>query len=172
LTASLVARGWQEPVAADATGFRNHGHRVSSMVEIAKALGYGAHVGALQANFGGPYGSTATTDTAAARETLTAEMVELRDALAALDDPEGDEARAIEARLAEIEGELAAFDAPPDAPPGWDGDWRTANLDITGDGVVDLADLEAARQLGAADPGEAAAENEAESADAALVEVQ
>ena len=187
LTANLVARGWQDAAPADATGFRNHGHRVSSMVEIAKALGYGAHVGALQANFGGPYGSTATTDTDAARETLTAEMAGLRDDLAALEDPESDDARAIEARLAEIEGELAALDAPTDEPAAWDGDWRTANLDITGDGVVDLADLEAARQLGATTPGEPAAEDEpteqaaepdqapeetADVADTALMEVQ
>jgi hypothetical protein len=50
-TEALMARGWKGPTA-DAGGFRNHGERVQTMVELSKRLGYGARVGALQANFG------------------------------------------------------------------------------------------------------------------------
>jgi len=156
LTARLVARGWQAPAPADDTGFRNHGHRVSTMVEIAKHLGYGAHVGALQANFGGAH--AATVDDAATRETLTGEIAALQDALGGLDDLPSDAARELEARLAELEGQLAALDGAEGAPTRWDGDWRTADLDVNGDGVVDLADLAAARALAGAHPGEPDAE--------------
>ena len=48
---ALIAGGWgNRPVTND--GFRNHGERVRTYVAIAKALGEGAYVGALQANFG------------------------------------------------------------------------------------------------------------------------
>jgi hypothetical protein len=166
LTARLVARGWESPVGLDNTGFRNHGHRVSSMVEIAKALGYGAHVGALQANFGGPDGSAATADDAATREKLESEMAELGDTLGSFDDPESEEARAVAAQLAALTAELEALGEPADAA-AWDGDWRTAKLDITGDGIVDLADLEAARALGETTAGDISAEPDAPTADAA-----
>ena len=53
-TRALIERGWKGPTARD-DGFRNHGERVRTMVELAKQLGYGARVGALQANFGTPY---------------------------------------------------------------------------------------------------------------------
>jgi hypothetical protein len=36
-------------------GFKNHGERTRTMVELAKRLGYGARVGAHQANFGTPF---------------------------------------------------------------------------------------------------------------------
>jgi len=51
---SLVQSGWvkEELFAKD---FKNHGQRVKTYVEIAKALGLPAYVGALQANFGNPY---------------------------------------------------------------------------------------------------------------------
>ena len=51
---SLVQSGWvkEELFAKD---FINHGQRVKTYVEIAKALGLPAYVGALQANFGNPY---------------------------------------------------------------------------------------------------------------------
>lgn len=149
LTASLVGRGWRALDDVDETGFRNHGHRVSSMVEIAKLLGYGAHVGALQANFGGPDGTASDDD--AARAALTSEIAALQDELGGLDDPESETARELEAQLAELEEELAGLD---EAPESWDGDWRTADLDVNGDGVVDLADLEAARALAGSSPSE------------------
>jgi hypothetical protein len=53
-TEALIERGWKGPSARE-DGFRNHGERVRTMVELAKRLGYGARVGALQANFGTPY---------------------------------------------------------------------------------------------------------------------
>ena len=51
---SLVQSGWvkEELFAKD---FSNHGQRVKTYVEIAKAQGLPAYVGALQANFGNPY---------------------------------------------------------------------------------------------------------------------
>jgi hypothetical protein len=160
-TASLVALGWEAPEAVADTGFRNHGHRVSSMVEIAKALGYGAHVGALQANFGTAAAPTTEDGDAVTHERLSAEIGQLEAALAAVEDPEGEEAAAMRERLGDLESELAGLDAET---PEWNGDWRTANLDITGDGVVDLADLDAARQLGstpAGDQGEGVAPDDA-----------
>jgi hypothetical protein len=36
-------------------GFKNHGERTKTMVELAKRLGYGARVGAMQAKFGTPF---------------------------------------------------------------------------------------------------------------------
>ena len=48
----LIGRGWRAEPRPDR--FRNHGERVSTMVELAKRLGYGARVGAMQANFGTP----------------------------------------------------------------------------------------------------------------------
>ena len=55
-TKALIERGWRAPTLAD--GFKNHGERVQTMVELAKRLGYGAKVGALQANFGTPTRTT------------------------------------------------------------------------------------------------------------------
>jgi hypothetical protein len=53
-TAAMIRQGWAPPTRLD-EGWRNHGERVRTMVEIAKALGYSASVGALQANFGTPF---------------------------------------------------------------------------------------------------------------------
>ena len=50
-TQALMERGWKGPTTG-AAGFRNHGERVRTMVALSKRLGYGARVGALQANFG------------------------------------------------------------------------------------------------------------------------
>jgi hypothetical protein len=44
-TEALMARGWKGPAGRDA-GFRNHGERVSTMVELSKRLGYGARAAA------------------------------------------------------------------------------------------------------------------------------
>ena len=43
------------PKARSDGGFKNHGERTRTMVELAKRLGYGARVGAHQANFGTPF---------------------------------------------------------------------------------------------------------------------
>lgn len=145
LSATLVANGWQGRASLEGTGFRNHGERVSTMVELARTLGYGAHVGALQANFGGPYGEPAGEQDDTAREALNDELGALRDELAALEDQDGPTAQAMAERIEAIEAELAALDATAGTEPEWDGDWRTANLDVNGDGVVDRTDLELAR---------------------------
>ena len=52
-TQALIERGWKGPKTQD--GFKNHGQRTRTMVELAKQLGYNARVGAMQANFGTPY---------------------------------------------------------------------------------------------------------------------
>jgi len=51
---NLIQSGWvkEELFSKD---FNNHGQRVKTYVEIAKAQGLPAYVGALQANFGNPY---------------------------------------------------------------------------------------------------------------------
>ena len=51
-TGALIAGGWGEETVVD-DGFKNHGQRVSTFVKLAKALGYSASVGAMQANFPG-----------------------------------------------------------------------------------------------------------------------
>ncbi len=68
-------------------GFRNHGEKVRTYVAIARALGYPADVGALQAN--------------------------------------------------------AALFENGEAEPVGSTDWRSADLDVNGDGIVDKADLAA-----------------------------
>jgi hypothetical protein len=120
-TEALMARGWKGPAARDA-GFRNHGERVSTMVELSKRLGYGARAGALQANFGTPQ-----------ENGIAALEAELAEAEAA-----GDLAAAerLEAELAE-----AIANAKPGNGP--DDSWATADLDVNDDGVVDGHDLEA-----------------------------
>jgi hypothetical protein len=125
---ALAERGWKGPAARNA-GFRNHGERVRTMVELAKHLGYGARVGALQANFGTPY-----------ENQIAALQEELAEAEAAGD----------EAEVERLEGELA--DAIANAKPGMgpDDSWATADLDVNDDGVVDRRDLEAAQQTDSA----------------------
>jgi len=121
---ALIERGWKSPTARN-DGFRNHGERVRTMVELAKRLGYSAHVGALQANFGTPY----------------------ENGIAALQDQLAEaEAAGDEAEVARLEAELA--DAIANAKPGvgpYDS-WATADLDVNDDGVVDQHDLEALEQ--------------------------
>lgn len=53
-TRALIERGWERHARLDGA-FRNHGERVRTMVELARALGLDPSVGALQANFGTPY---------------------------------------------------------------------------------------------------------------------
>jgi hypothetical protein len=123
-TKALMDRGWKGPAARTA-GFRNHGERVSTMVELSKRLGYGAHVGALQANFGTPQENN---------------IAALQDQLA--------EAQAA-GNLAEVERlEAEIAEAIENAKPGKgpDDSWATADLDVNDDGVVDKGDLEALEQ--------------------------
>ena len=126
-TQALMERGWKGPTTS-AAGFRNHGERVRTMVELSKRLGYGARVGALQANFGTPQ-----------ENHITALQAELAQAKAAGNQAEVDR---LEAELAE-----AIEHAKPGKGP--DDSWATADLDVNADGVVDKRDLEAPGQSGA-----------------------
>ena len=123
-TKALMARGWRGPAAA-AGGFRNHGERVRTMVELSKRLGYGARVGALQANFGTPQ-----------ENRITALQAELAQARAAGD----------QAEVARLESALAEAIAKAKPGNGPDDSWATADLDVNEDGVVDRRDLEALEQ--------------------------
>ncbi len=134
----LLGKNWQ---AAKFNGgeFKTHGERVSTMVALAKALGYGAWVGAMQGNFGtmqelGIDGLQDAVDAAqSAFDAATASLVA------------GDPAIAqAEADLAEAQAALdqAIADAKPGLGPK--GDWATVDLDVDGDGIVEKEDLEAA----------------------------
>jgi hypothetical protein len=126
---ALIERGWKGPAARN-DGFRNHGERVRTMVELAKRLGYGAHVGALQANFGTPY----ENDIAALQEQLAAA-----------------EAAGDTAEVERLEAEMAAAIANAKPGVGPDDAWATADLDVNDDGVVDQQDLDALEQTDSAD---------------------
>jgi hypothetical protein len=123
-TKALMERGWKGPATRDA-GFRNHGERVRTMVELSKRLGYGARVGALQANFGTPQ-----------ENRITALQAELAQARAAGD----------QAAVARLESALAEAIAKAKPGNGPDDSWATADLDVNEDGVVDRRDLEALEQ--------------------------
>jgi hypothetical protein len=128
-TRHLIETGWQPRRKSD-DGFRNHGERVRTMVELARRLGHGAHVGALQANFGTPYENGIAA--------LQGELDHAREQLRS--DPHNPELRAEVRRLeTELQAAIAA------AKPGWgpDDGWATVDLDVNGDGVVDARDLEA-----------------------------
>ncbi|MEZ5862236.1 MAG: hypothetical protein R3D25_02570 [Geminicoccaceae bacterium] len=144
LADALVRSGWHGSGRSVPDGFRNHGDRVRTMVELAKTLGYGAHVGALQANFGAAPGTVEPTPPSADRAALAEELADARAELEALQTAGVDDTQAVQDRIAELEQELAALDAPTSAPE-WDGDWRTADLDVNDDGRVDHADLDLAR---------------------------
>jgi hypothetical protein len=117
-TQHLIEHGWGAGTRDD--GFRNHGERVRTMVELARRLGYGAKVGALQANFGTPY----ENDIAG----LEAELAQ--------PDLDADQ-------TAELEAELEAAIAAAKPGNGDNEDWARADLDVNDDGVVDTHDLEA-----------------------------
>jgi hypothetical protein len=127
---ALIERGWRGPKARS-DGFRNHGERTRTMVELSKRLGYGARVGALQANFGTPFENG---------------IAELQADLAAAEEA-GDEAEAERLR-----GELAAAIEQAKPGVGPDAGWATADLDVNDDRVVDRRDLETLAQ--ADDPAE------------------
>ncbi|HEX5796208.1 MAG TPA: hypothetical protein VFY19_10220 [Geminicoccaceae bacterium] len=116
-TKELIERGWRAPAVAD--GFKNHGERVQTMVELAKRLGYGAKVGALQANFGTPYENDIAR--------IEAELAQ----------PDLDPSR-----RAELEAELDAAVAAAKPGNGANHDWARADLDVNDDGMVDQRDLE------------------------------
>jgi hypothetical protein len=103
-------------------GFKNHGDRTRTMVELAKRLGYGARVGAHQANFGTPF-ENGIAD-------LQAQLAEAK-------------AAGNQAEVERLEHELAQ--AIENAKPGNgpDDSWATADLDVNDDGVVDKRDLDA-----------------------------
>jgi hypothetical protein len=109
-----------------AGGFKNHGERTRTMVELAKRLGYGARVGAHQANFGTPF-ENGIAD-------LQAQLAQA-------------EAAGNQAEVERLERELAQ--AIENAKPGKgpDDSWATADLDVNDDGVVDKRDLDALDEL-------------------------
>ena len=130
-TDALLARGWGGPKAFE-DGFLNHGQRVSTMVEIAKALGYEARVGAMQGNFGTPfenglYNLEVSLNLAQGQQVVTPEDT------------------SVAAEIERLAGELAAAIglAKPGTAP--DDDWATVDLDVNGDLIVDAQDLQAAR---------------------------
>jgi hypothetical protein len=124
----LIERGWRARSVDD--GFRDHGQRVRTMVELAKRLGHGARVGAMQANFGTPFGNGIAE--------LQAELAEARVAAAA--NPDDTEAQQ---RVAQLNAELTEAIAAAKPGKGPDDSWATADLDVNDDGVVDPQDLEA-----------------------------
>jgi hypothetical protein len=129
-TQALLERGWQGRLART-DGFRNQGERVRTMVELSKRLGYGARVGALQANFGTPF------------ENGIADLEAQLDAAKAAGDDQA-EVESLEAKLAD-----AIRQAKPGQGP--DDSWATVDLDVNDDGVVDQHDLEALEPTDSAD---------------------
>jgi hypothetical protein len=128
-TEALLERGWQRRTART-DGFHNQGERVRTMVELSKRLGYGAWVGAMQANFGTPF------------ENGIADLETQRDAAKAADDQA--EVERLDAAIAE-----AIKNAKPGQGP--DDSWATADLDVNDDGMIDKHDLEALDQSDSAD---------------------
>jgi hypothetical protein len=128
-TRRLIEHGWR-PGREPGPGFRNHGERVRTMVELSKRLGHGAQVGALQASFGTPQ----ETGIAA----LAAELAMARGELDA--NPEDPEA---EAWVDQLEMELAVAIDRAEPGLGADRSWASADLDVNGDGLVDPQDLAA-----------------------------
>ena len=122
-TRALIERGWKGPKTQ--TGFKNHGQRTRTMVELAKRLGYSPRVGAMQANFGTPFENG---------------IADLQDQLA--------EARAAgnQAEVERLEAKLDAAIAAAKPGKGPDNSWATADLDVNDDRTVDARDLEALDQ--------------------------
>ena len=119
-------RQGQGPKARSDGGFKNHGERTRTMVELAKRLGYGARVGAHQANFGTPFENG---------------IADLQAQLAAA------KTAGNQAEVERVENELAQ--AIENAKPGKgpDDSWATADLDVNDDGVVDKRDLDSLDEL-------------------------
>jgi hypothetical protein len=119
-TQKLIERGWKGPKTQ--TGFKNHGQRTRTMVELAKRLGYSPRIGAMQANFGTPYENG---------------IADLQDQLA--------EARAAgnQAEVDRLEAKLDAAIAAAKPGKGPDDSWATTDLDVNNDRTVDARDLQA-----------------------------
>jgi hypothetical protein len=126
-TRALIDRGWKGPKTKD--GFKNHGQRTRTMVELAKRLGYSPRVGAMQANFGTPFENG---------------IADLQDQLA--------EARAAgnQAEVERLEAKLETAIAAAKPGKGPDDSWATADLDVNDDRTVDARDLDALDQAQAA----------------------
>jgi len=112
---------------AETGAFPNHGARVSTSVALSKELGYGARVGAMQANFGTP------------QETG---IRALEDRIADLKADPTTDPRVIDALEVDLAERIEAV-KPGTGPTG---SWESTNLDVDGNGVVDEHDLSLARQ--------------------------
>ncbi|MCH9052542.1 MAG: hypothetical protein IIA72_15950 [Proteobacteria bacterium] len=136
----LLGNKWKA-AKFDDPNFVNHGQRVSTMVKIAKALGYGAWVGAMQANFG--------TMQELGIDDLVATVEALEEELDLLVEADDDPAAIKQAKVDLAVAQAALDDAVADAKPGLGpkGEWATVDLDVNTDGVVDAQDLEAALAL-------------------------
>jgi hypothetical protein len=134
-TGLMVTRQWSGLHIFDGD-FATPGHRVSTMVHIAKELGYSAHVGALQGVFGTPqeHGLIELQEEIDARYELLGET----------DDPE--EQERLQAEIDDLEAELATRAAAVKPGQGPDDGWESVDLDVNGDGVVDEQDLLALQQ--------------------------
>ncbi len=119
-TKKLIERGWKGPKTQ--TGFKNHGQRTRTMVELAKRLGYSPRVGAMQANFGTPFENG---------------IADLQEQLAAA------QAAGDQAEVARLQAKLDAAIAAAKPGKGPDDSWATADLDVNDDRTVDARDLEA-----------------------------
>ena len=119
-TKKLIERGWKGPKTQ--TGFKNHGQRTRTMVELAKRLGYSPRVGAMQANFGTPFENG---------------IADLQDQLAAA------RAAGNQAEVERLEAKLDAAIRAAKPGKGPDNSWATTDLDVNDDRTVDARDLEA-----------------------------
>jgi hypothetical protein len=122
-TKALIDRGWRDPATHD--NFKNQAERTRTMVELAKQLGYGARVGALQADFGTPYENG---------------IADLEARLS------GARAAGNRAEVERLQGKLDAAIAAAKPGAGPDESWATADLDANHDGRVDAHDLQALDQ--------------------------
>ncbi|MCW9039591.1 MAG: hypothetical protein OQJ76_03765 [Rhodospirillales bacterium] len=141
-SASLARQGWMRHSESD--DFSNHGDRVRTMVAIAKALGYNASVGAMQANFGTPQENAPTSENSAEEgagtETTPTEGEVTAPTEIAASEPTPTEGEA-------TDGDAETTTAEGDATEGEEGGkvaWASVNLDVNGDGIVSKADLTAA----------------------------
>ena len=106
--------------AADESGFRNHGDRVSTFVAIAKSVGLNSSTGAMQANFGTPFENGLVATDPDTGDFLT--------------DPDTGE------YIIDATDEEIADVKPGNGPMT---DWEiVTSLDVNMDGVVDKDDLE------------------------------
>jgi hypothetical protein len=119
-TQTLIERGWKGPKAQ--AGFKNHGERTRTMVELAKRLGYSPRVGAMQANFGTPFENG---------------IADLQDQLAAA------RAAGNQAEVERLEAKLDTAIRAAKPGKGPDDSWATVDLDVNDDRIVDARDLEA-----------------------------